>query len=285
MGQSHFTLSFPLKSPAGANVLAEQLPAMMPDLFEATDAIGRTHYSRFTILSEKTLLFLGDFDGEFGPLMADLGQAAGTVFDAILKHVEAPPPMPVADRVDAFVEWTAGHLIHPVNLYTAYPEVTAKQIKALAAAADVAGAGELNPFLVILPMKSKLAFVEVQLILRARGHGTTADLDKVGTPHFAQFVPLEDNQIGFFTVYDGAFEKYIADFPKNIGPTFDLIFKFTRNPPPSPCRKHLQEFIDFAAGANRTPIRLFQANSGLSVQDIHALIADTKATSLTGVGR
>ena len=61
MGQSHFTLSFPLRSPADANMLAEQLPAMMPDLFEANDKIGRVHYSRFTILSERTLLFLGDF--------------------------------------------------------------------------------------------------------------------------------------------------------------------------------------------------------------------------------
>ena len=120
-------------------------------------------------------------------------------------------------NADAFVEWTAAHLLHPVNLYTAYPDVTAKEIKALASAADVSGAGELHPFLVILPIKSKLAFIEVQLLLRARGHGTTKDLDKVGTPHFAQFVPLEDNQIGFFTVYDGSFDKYIADFTKNIG--------------------------------------------------------------------
>src|SRR6266699_3003432 len=124
-----------------------------------------------------------------------------------------------------------------------------------------------------------LAFIEVQLILRARGHGTTKDLDKVGTPHFAQFVPLEDNQIGFFTVYDGSFDKYIADFTKNIGPVFDLIFKFTKDAPPSPCRKHLQEFIDFAAGANRTPIGFYQAYPGLSVQDIHALIADSKSES------
>ncbi len=126
-------------------------------------------------------------------------------------------------------------------------------------------------------MKSKLAFVEVQLILRARGHGTTKDLDKVGTPHFAQFVPLEDNQIGFFTVYDGSFDKYIADFTKNIGQVFDLLFKFTKGAPPSPCRKYLQEFIDFAAGANRTPIGFYQAYPGLSVQDIHALIADSKS--------
>src|SRR5437870_3645160 len=157
----------------------------------------------------------------------------------------------------------------------------ATAIKALASAADVSGAGEQRPFLVILPIKSTLAFAEIKLLLLARGHGTTKDLDKVGTPHFAQFVPLEDNQIGFFTIYDGSFDDYIADFTKNIGPVFDLIFKFTKDPPPSPCRKYVQEFIDFAAGANRTPIGFYQNYPGLSVQDIHALIADSKPQSVS----
>lgn len=282
MSQSHFTLSFPLKAPADAKVLAEQLPSVMPGLFQAADTIGRVHYSRFAILSERTLLFLGDFDGEFGQLMADLAKLAGPVFDAIFQHVANPPPTPVAANVDSFVKWTAAHLVRAVNLYTAYPDVTAKEIKSLASAADVNGVGELHPFLVILPIKSYLHFIAVQLILRARGRGTTTDLDKVGTPHFAQFVPLEDNQIGFFTVYDGSFDKYIADFTKNIGEVFDLIFKFTKDAPPSPCRKHLQEFIDFAAGANRTPIGFYQAYPGLSVQDIHALIADSKSQSASG---
>jgi hypothetical protein len=277
MSQNHFTLRFPLKSPADAKALAEQLPPLMPSIFQAQDAIGTVHYSRFTVLSEKTLLFLGDFDGEFGELMSELATHAGPVFDAIFAHVTDPPPTPVAEHADAFVEWSAAHILAAINLYTAYPGVTANQIKALAAAADISGAGELHPFLVILPMKSKIAFVEVELILRARGHGTTKDLDKVGTPHFAQFVPLEDNQIGFFTVYDGSFDKYIADFTKNIGQVFDLLFKFTKGAPPSPCRKYLQEFIDFASGANRTPIGLYQAYPGLSVQDIHALIADSTA--------
>jgi hypothetical protein len=281
MSQSHFTLSFPLKSPDDAKAVAEELPPLMPELFQAEDAIGTIHYSRFTLLSDKTLLFLGDFDGEFGELIADLAKHSGPVFDAIFQHVADPPPTPVADNADAFIEWIAAHLVHPVNIYTAYPDVTAKEIKVLAAAADVTGAGELHPFLVVLPIKSKLAFIEVQLILRARGHGTTKDLDKVGTPHFAQFVPLEDNQIGFFTVYDGNFDTYIADFTKNIGQVFDLLFKFTKDPPPSPCRKHLQEFIDFANGANRTPIGFYQAYPGLSVQDIHALIADSKSSSVS----
>jgi hypothetical protein len=258
-------------------VLAEQLPPLMPGLFQAADSIGTIHYSRFTVLSEKTLLFLGDFDGEFSPLMTSLAKAAGPVFDAIFQHVDNPPPAPVADNPDAFIEWTAAHLVHPLNLYTAYPDVTAKEIKALASAADVTGAGEQHPFLVILPIKSSIAFVEIKLLLLARGRGTTKDLDKVGTPHFAQFVPLEDNQIGFFTVYDGSFNDYIADFTKNIGEVFDLIFKFTKNPPPSPCRKHLQEFIDFAAAANRAPIGFYQAYPGLTVQDIHALVADNRS--------
>lgn len=279
MSQNHFTLGFPLKLPADAKALSEQLPPLMPEMFQAQDAVGTIHYSRFTVLSDKTLLFLGDFDGEFAQLMADLAKTAGPVFDAIFQHVNNPPPTPVASHSEAFVEWTAEHLLPAVNLYTAYPGVTAKEVKALASAADVVGAGELHPFLVILPMKSKLAYIEVELILRARGSGTTKDLDKVGTPHFAQFVKLEDNQIGFFTVYDGSFDKYIADFTKNIGPIFDLLFKFTKGAPPSPCRKYLQEFIDFAAGANRTPIGFYQAYPGLSVQDIHALIADQKSES------
>ena len=250
---------------------------MMPQLFQAQDTIGTVHYSRFTVLSEKTLLFLGDFDGEFGQLMTDLASHAGPVFDAIFQHVNSPPPAPVASNTEAFVEWTSAHLLHPVNLYTAYPGVTAKEIKTMASAADVSDSSEQRPFLVILPIKSSLAFIEVKLLLLARGSGTTKDLDKVGTPHFAQFVPLEDNQIGFFTVYDGTFDTYIADFTKNIGQVFDLIFKFTKGPPPSPCRKHLQEFIDFAAGANRAPIGFYSAYPGLSVQDIHALIADSKS--------
>jgi len=283
MSQNHFTLSFPLKAPADAERLAEQLPPLMPGLFQAEDAIGTIHSSRFAILDEKTLLLLGDFDGEFGELMANLAKHAGPVFDAIFQHVEEPPPSRVANNTDAFVEWTAEHLLDAATLFSAYPDVTTKEIKALAAAAGVDGGSEQLPFLVILPIKTRLAYFEVKLLLRARAHRTQKDLATVGTPHFAQFVPLGDNRVGFFTVYDGSFDKYIADFTKYIGPVFDLIFKFTKDPPPSPCRKHVLEFIDFAAGANRAPIGFYQAYPGLSVQDIHALIADSKSELASAV--
>jgi hypothetical protein len=90
VSQNHLTLAFPLKSPADAKALAEILPPMMPELFKAEDAIGTVHYSRFTVLSDKTFLFLVDFDGEFGQLMLDLASHAGPVFDTIFAHVDNP---------------------------------------------------------------------------------------------------------------------------------------------------------------------------------------------------
>jgi hypothetical protein len=278
VSQSHFTLTFPLKPGTDAAALTVALEQAMPVLFHAADTIGTIHYSRFTILSPKTLLFLCDFDGDFAELIHSLAVSAGSVFDVIFQHVVAPPPIPVKDHAEAFADWASDNLVHPLNVYTAYPDVTVAQIKALAAAADITGGSEQRPFLVILPTKSRLSFASIQLLLRARSRGITKDLDTVGTPHFAQFVPLEDSQIGFFTVYDGSFNDYIADFTKNIGHVFDIIFKFTKDPPPSPCQKHLQEFIDFAAGASRAPIAFYQAYPGLTVQDVHALVADSKAS-------
>ena len=273
--QNHFTLAFPMKSPADARTLAQELPPLMPDMFQALDSVGTVHYSRFTELSEQTMLFLGDFDGEFGQLMLSLASHAGPVFDTILRHAVNPPPTPVASNADAFVEWTADHLLHSVFTYTAYPGATARQIKALAAAAGVKGKNRPNVFLVILPTKSRLAYVELQLLLRVKSHSISNDLDKVGTPHFAQFIPLDDRQVGFFTVYDGSFDKYIDDFTRNIGELFDTLFTFVNSPPPSPCRKFVQEFIDFAAVANRAPIGFYQAYPDLTVQDIKALIAES----------
>jgi hypothetical protein len=181
------------------------------------------------------------------------------------------------NNADGFVEWVAEHLLNPVYVFSAYPGATAKEIKAIAAGAGIEGRSQLLPFLLILPSKSRLAFAEMQLIIRTMGMIGKVDkaMASVGTPHVVQFVPLEDHQLGVFTVYDGAFDKYIMDFTLNIGEVFDVIFKFTKDAPPSPCRKHVQEFVDFATAVSRTPIGFYQAYPGLSNQDIKALIADS----------
>ena len=135
MSQSHFTLSFPVEVARGRKGAGGAASTHDAGAVPARRYHRPIHYSRFTVLSEKTLLFLGDFDGEFSQLMADLAKLAGPVFDAIFQHVDNPPPTPVANNAEAFVEWTASHLVHAVNIYTAYPDVTAKEIKALASAA------------------------------------------------------------------------------------------------------------------------------------------------------
>jgi hypothetical protein len=125
--QSHFTLAFPIKSPADSDALAPELTSLMSVMFRVQDTIGTVHYSRFTLLSEKTLLFLADFDGEFGQLMLDLATRARPVFDTIFAHVDNPPQTPVVNNAEAFVEWTADHLLHPAFVYTAYTGADAKR--------------------------------------------------------------------------------------------------------------------------------------------------------------
>ena len=98
MSTSHITIAFPMKSVADAKAIADELPPLMADFAKAQDAIGSVHYSRFLAWGDKSLLFLADVDGDVEQLYGDLAKSAGTVFDAIFKHVEDPPPTPVANN-------------------------------------------------------------------------------------------------------------------------------------------------------------------------------------------
>jgi hypothetical protein len=273
--QNHLTIAFPITSPADAQALAEHLPPLMPALAQAADAIGTVHYSRFVVLSDKTLLFLADFDGEFDTLLGALATHAGPVFDAVLAHVDRPSPTPVANNIEAFVTWATGHLLTPVAVYTAYPTGTVQDVKSRATAAGVTGESEQLPFLVILPLKSRMGAVALeQGVFRVAGPILVNGSDTIGTLHFAHFVPLEDNKLGFFTVYDGPFDKYIQDFAEKLGPVFDLLFKFVIDPPPTPTAKNAEALTTWVAAHDLPPIGLYNAYPGLRVQDVNALLAD-----------
>ena len=64
MSQSHLCLDFPIKSPASAKALNEELPPLMPDFAKTQDNLGTVHFSRFMIKGDEKLLFLSDIDGE-----------------------------------------------------------------------------------------------------------------------------------------------------------------------------------------------------------------------------
>ena len=193
MSQNHFTLSFPLKSPADAKALAEQLPPLMPAFFEAADKIGTIHYSRFTVLEREDAAISRRLRRRIRRAHGrSCARSSGPVFDLIFQHVDQPPPTPVAEHVASICRMGRGASASGGESLHRVPGRDApKRSKRWRSSAGVEGAGELHPFLVILPTKSRIAFFETQLLLRARGRGITKDLDTVGTPHFAQFIPLK----------------------------------------------------------------------------------------------
>jgi hypothetical protein len=275
--QRHLTVAFPIKSPADAKALGQKLPLLMPDFAKAQDTEGFVHYSRFLALSDKALLFIADVDGEADELMGALARSAGPVFDAIFEHVENPPLTPVADNPEALIIWVKHHNIQPLVAYSAYAGNSVQDIKSCARSAGFTGNSEQHPLLLSLPIESSLkAFVLEELVLRATRGKMNEGADSVGTLHFAHFVPLPENHLGFFTIFDGSFHKYIQDFTEKIGPVFDTLFEFVSGPPPTPVAKNAEAFFSWAEASNLPPIGLYSAYPGLAVQDIHDLLSDAR---------
>jgi hypothetical protein len=276
--QDYLTLAFPLKSPDDAKALGEKLPSLAFQISPTLDAIGTVHYSRLAVLSDKTLLLLANFDGDFEPLFREFAQRLGPLFDTIFAHVDSPPPTPVAVNVDAFVKWATSRNIKTFASYMAYPKGTVQDIKSRAAVAGVSGKTEQRPFLVILPISSHMGFVALKGVLAGLNPKLNSTSDEIGTLHFATFVPLEDSKIGFFTIYDGTFDNYIMDFTKFLGPIFDVLAKFIIDPYPTPTAKNVDALIKWVAEHDLPPIGMYNAHAGLSVQDIKALLADADET-------
>jgi hypothetical protein len=275
--QSHLTVSFPIKSPGDRVALVEKLPLLMPDFANAQDTEGSVHYSRFLALSDKALLFIADIDGEADKLVESLATSAGPVFDAILEHVENPPPAPVAHNTDAFVLWAKQHNIRPLVAYSAYVGSSVQDIKSSARAAGFTGTSEQHPAAAF----STHHVAPKSLCPGGAGLEGDAGQDAAGCGFrwhlaFAHFVPLPDNHLGFFTIFDGSFHKYIDDFTEKIGPVFDTLFEFVIDPPPTPVAKNAEAFFNWAVANNLPPVGLYCAYPGLAVQDIHALVADAK---------
>ena len=77
MSQSHLVIDFPIKAPANAKALTEELPPLMPDLAKVQDDLGTVHFSRFMVEGDEKLLFVSDIDGEGAPHIERLVERAG----------------------------------------------------------------------------------------------------------------------------------------------------------------------------------------------------------------
>ena len=275
MSQDHLVIDFPIKGPADAKALADELPAFMPDLAKAQDDLGTVHFSRFMIEGDEKLLFLSDIDGENDQHIERLVESAGPVFDAILEHVDDPPATPVADDPQRASKWLKHHVREPLDMYFAYEDASVQDIKACARAAGFTGNTSQGTLLTYMTIRSGVRDFGLKLLgkhlIGKKGHEAS---DAIGTLHFSHFVPFEDNHLGFFTIFDGDFAKYIQDFADKTSFVFDAIFPHVEGAPPTPVAKNAKAFYEWALEANHPPIGFYSAYPGLSVQDIHALLAD-----------
>jgi hypothetical protein len=282
MSQSHLNLDFPIKAPVSAKALSEELPPLMPDFAKMQDNLGTVHFSRFMIKGDEKLLFLSDIDGEVDDHIERLVQSAGSLLDAIFKHVENPPATPVASNHESVIKWLRHHVREPLDTYFFDEDASVQDIKAAARAAGFTGNTQQNALLTYMSFKSRLQGFVLKLVAKAlvgeKGHKAS---DSIGTLHVAHFVPFENNHLGFFTVYDGSVEKYIQDFADKNSFVFDTLFPNIVGAPPTPVAKNAQAFLQWAVENNYPAIGFYSAYPGLSVQDIRALLADRKSQSIS----
>ena len=281
MSQNHLALDLPIKATASAKALTEELPPLMPDFAKTQDNLGTVHFSRFMVKGDEKLLFLSDIDGEIDKHIERLVERAGPLFDAIFKHVEGPPATPVASNPERVAKWLKRHIREPINTYFAYGDASVQDIKTAARAAGFTGNTRQSTLLTYMAFKSRLQGFVLKTIgptlLEEKAFKAS---DSLGTLHVSHFVQFEGNHVGFFTVYDGDFEKYIQDFADKTSFTFDALFPHIVGGAPTPVAKNVQGFIEWARENNYPPIGFYSAYPGLSVLDIRALLADRKSQSV-----
>ena len=283
MSQSHLVIDFPIKAPASAKALTDELPPLMPDFAKVQDDIGTVHFSRFMVKGDEKLLFLSDIDGEIDDHIKRLVERAGPVFDFIFKHVEDPPATPVASNRERVIKWLKHQIREPLDTYFADEDASVQDIKAAARAAGFTGNTQQHALALYMPVKSRLQGFALKLVAMVLGDKGKKSSDAIGTLHFAPWVPFENNRLGFFTIYDGDFEKYVQDFAEKNGFVFDALFPHISGAPPTPVVKNAQAFRQWAAENNYPAIGFYSAYPGLSVLDIRALLADRKSQSATTV--
>ena len=276
MSQNHLTIDFPIKGPANAKALTEELPPLMPDFARTQDQLGTVHFSRFMVKGDEKVLFISDLDGESDTHLERLVDSAGPVLDAIFKHVDDSPATPVADNPQKAISWLKDHVREPLDAYRAY-DASVQEIKALAREAGFTGNTSQAPLLTYMSFKSRVQGFGLKLLgpalIGEKGHEA---LSAVGTVHVSHFVPFENNQLGFFTIFDGSFETYIQDFADKTSFTFNTLFPNIVGGSPTPVEKNAQAFYQWALRENYPPIGFYSAYPGLSVLDIRALLADQR---------
>jgi hypothetical protein len=105
------------------------------------EASNIVHFARFILLDGGTsVAVLTEFDGTFKDYTFAFADLLGEIFDAVFTHTVDPPPMPVRSHPQEFFDWVQAHNVEPLlPLYSAYPDLTVLDIRAMQAAEATGG--------------------------------------------------------------------------------------------------------------------------------------------------
>jgi hypothetical protein len=117
---------------AALKQLVEHLQSMPPDQNPVTIAlnkIGTVHFARFAFLGNDQVGVITTYDGDFAVYINEFIDTIGDVFNALMKHVEDAPPLPVQTYRQEFLDYVRTTDVGCVgSFYSAYPEHTVLDI-------------------------------------------------------------------------------------------------------------------------------------------------------------
>jgi hypothetical protein len=91
-------------SPVGRAQLIQAMASAVPEVIAGLDNTEIVHYGRFDIVDSNLCMF-SIYDGDFSNYIRDFVYNVGAAFDALLGFVKDPPPLPVEEHPDEFIDW------------------------------------------------------------------------------------------------------------------------------------------------------------------------------------
>lgn len=127
---SSLTVIMPSKSQAHLAAASQLITQTWARFCDAADEIGTLHFARFLPLGTTMLTYVSEYDGAFATHIQDLLAHMGPLFDQILEDLVDPPPAPVKQNAAQFARWISDHNMKPLWFYSAYPNLSVRDIRA-----------------------------------------------------------------------------------------------------------------------------------------------------------
>lgn len=276
--QSPLNLIMPIKSWMSVKKVQLLVRLKTRASIEAADQVGTVHFLHFVEFHDHNKLgFFTNYDGEFKRYIQDFIRCLGPVFNALLAECIDPPPLPVEKNPDTFIDWIAANNLDSIGYYSAYPTMSVQDITSLSASAPVASHNLQSALTLALTVKSSEHAQALVKTLPAVLPKLYEAADRLGTVHFARFVPFSDTKLLFISEFDGDFEKHLQDVAKGVGPVFDAMSEHFTDPFPTPVQQNAGAFVNWVASHNLIPSLFYSAYPGLAVKDIKSRAAAASA--------